>query len=741
MEQSAASKVPHSTPLMRCQLSSLMMRDKLRGVDTGGPKRMTEGKTKWKVFLEVVSVLQAISSFLFLGGRKTTFVRNWRAWEHLRDFFPIKSCGFKELFPGLTSNLLVLAGLFRLPLFREYAIKNSLVHLLTNRGKGNAAVIVIGGATESLASAPGVNIVVMRQRKGFVRVALEFGADLVPAYAFGENELFKQVVFSEGSLGRRLQDLFKKIMGFAPCYSLESTWVSCPTGFPSLLLWEVQSQCRSTSKPPRRRWTTFINFTWRPSPRMTEGKTKWKVFLEVVSTLQAISTFLFLGVACTLLMFYLMFTSLWPIPTLYFVWQHGELWLQGAVSWLTSNLLNSLVHLLTNRGKGNAAVILIGGAAEALFSAPGVNTLVMRQRKGFVRVALEFGADLVPAYAFGENELFKQVVFSEGSLGRRLQDLFKKIMGFAPCLFVGEHMGILPYRNPITTVVGSPISVPKHIKATEEEVDHFHKLYMEALSKSGLHPLDVLPHVHLSVADPHAVLRLAGGRKTTFVRNWRVWEHLRDFFPIKNYVVGIHPHGIMCVGAFTCFSTESCGFKELFPGLTSNLVTLAGVFRLPLFREYAMFTVSKKSLTHLLTNRGKGNAVVIVIGGAAESLASAPGVNILVMRQRKGFFVTVILPLMIFHRADLVPVYAFGENELFKQVILSEGSLGRRLQELFKKIIGFAPCLFVGEHMGILPYRNPITTVVGSPISVPKHIEATEEEVDHFHKLYMEALS
>ena len=66
---------------------------------------------------------------------------------------------------------------------------------------------------------------------------------------------------------------------------------------------------------------------------------------------------------------------------------------------------------------------------------------------------------------------------------------------------------------------------------------------------------------------------------------------------------------------------------------------------------------------------------------------------------------------MIFHRADLVPAYAFGENDLFKQVVFSEGSLGRRLQDLFKKIMGFAPCLFVGEYIGILPYRIPLTTV------------------------------
>lgn len=66
---------------------------------------------------------------------------------------------------------------------------------------------------------------------------------------------------------------------------------------------------------------------------------------------------------------------------------------------------------------------------------------------------------------------------------------------------------------------------------------------------------------------------------------------------------------------------------------------------------------------------------------------------------------------MISHRADLVPVYSFRENELFQQVIFSDGSLGRRLQDLFKKIMGFAPCLFVGERMAFLPYRIPITTV------------------------------
>ena len=48
-------------------------------------------------------------------------------------------------------------------------------------------------------------------------------------------------------------------------------------------------------------------------------------------------------------------------------------------------------HLLTRSGVGNAVVIVTGGAEEALFSTPGVNTVVMKNRKGFVKLALENG--------------------------------------------------------------------------------------------------------------------------------------------------------------------------------------------------------------------------------------------------------------------------------------------------------------------------------------------------------------
>ncbi len=53
--------------------------------------------------------------------------------------------------------------------------KESLHYFLSRTGVGNAVVIIIGGAEESLASSPGVNTLVMKHRKGFVRLALEHG--------------------------------------------------------------------------------------------------------------------------------------------------------------------------------------------------------------------------------------------------------------------------------------------------------------------------------------------------------------------------------------------------------------------------------------------------------------------------------------------------------------------------------------------------------------------------------------
>nr|XP_004656318.1 diacylglycerol O-acyltransferase 2 [Jaculus jaculus] len=150
---------------------------------------------------------------------------------------------------------------------------------------------------------------------------------------------------------------------------------------------------------------------------------------------------------------------------------------------------DTIDYLLSKNGSGNAIIIVVGGAAESLSSMPGKNAVTLRNRKGFVKLALRHGADLVPTYSFGENEVYKQVIFEEGSWGRWVQKKFQKYIGFAPCIFHGRGLfssdtwGLVPYSKPITTVVGEPITIPKVEHPTQQDIDLYHSMYMDALVK------------------------------------------------------------------------------------------------------------------------------------------------------------------------------------------------------------------------------------------------------------------
>ncbi|XP_047608738.1 2-acylglycerol O-acyltransferase 2 [Phacochoerus africanus] len=149
----------------------------------------------------------------------------------------------------------------------------------------------------------------------------------------------------------------------------------------------------------------------------------------------------------------------------------------------------SAAHILSRKTGGNLLGIITGGAQEALNARPGSYKLVLRNRKGFIRLALRHGAALVPIFSFGENDIFDQVENSPGSWLRWGQDRLQRIMGISLPLFHGrgcvfQHsFGFLPYRRPITTVVGTPIEVQKTPNPSQEEVDGLHQRYLKELSR------------------------------------------------------------------------------------------------------------------------------------------------------------------------------------------------------------------------------------------------------------------
>uniref|UniRef100_A0A4W5LP40 Uncharacterized protein n=1 Tax=Hucho hucho TaxID=62062 RepID=A0A4W5LP40_9TELE len=97
-------------------------------------------------------------------------------------------------------------------------------------------------------------------------------------------------------------------------------------------------------------------------------------------------------------------------------------------------------------------------------------------------------------------------------------------------------------------------------------------------------------------------------------------------------------------------------------------------------------------------------------------------------------------------RAQLVPVFSFGENELFDQMTNPAGSPLRWLQDHLQRLMGVALPMFTGRGVfqysfGLLPYRQPIHTVVGRPIPVVQTPSPTKDDIDCLHSLYLEGLT
>ncbi|XP_048450043.1 2-acylglycerol O-acyltransferase 1, partial [Rhincodon typus] len=247
----------------------------------------------------------------------------------------------------------------------------------------------------------------------------------------------------------------------------------------------------------------------------------------------------------------------------------------------------------------------------------------------------------------------------------------------------------------------------------------------------------------------------SGGRRSAWVRSWLVWHYFRDYFPITlvktedlnpkhNYLFGFHPHGVLVAGAFGNFCTEATGFSHLFPGLTSYLLMLPFWFKVPFFREYIMcgglVSSEKQSANYILSQEGGGNVAVVAVGGAPESLDARPGALKLRVLGRKGF-----IKLALKTGAHLVPVFSFGENELFNQVENPPGSRLRVIQDKLQKVMGLALPLFHARGIfqysfGLVPFRNPVYTVVGKPIAVQQNVSPSREDIEKLHGEYLEQL-
>jgi len=311
----------------------------------------------------------------------------------------------------------------------------------------------------------------------------------------------------------------------------------------------------------------------------------------------------------------------------------------------------------------------------------------------------------------------------------------------------------------------APMNVPLH-RRLQTLVVLFHTLCI-ALSVSAFFFLCAIP-LFWPLLIPYMIYCMSSKASTSgtlshrseFLRSLPVWSLFASYFPARlhrtqelpptrKYIFGYHPHGIISHGAFAAFGTEACGFGQLFPGIKNTLLTLDSNFRIPIYRDYALAmglaSVSKESCENLLSKggpnkEGMGRAITIVVGGAAESLDAQPHTLRLVLKRRKGF-----VKMAIRTGADLVPVLAFGENDLYDQFQAESHPKIHKFQLLVKKLLGFTIPLFHARgvfnyDVGLMPYRRPMNIVVGRAVRVQQAAKPEQEDIDRVHEEYVKEL-
>lgn len=191
------------------------------------------------------------------GGRAIEWVRSWTWWKYNRDYFPLHfekvpwveldpqrnylfccfphgmlSSGafgafssvygnFKSYFPHHKAHIVTLSQHYQMPFFRDLALSmggisssaKSIDYVLSRPLGGNVCVLMVGGAAEAYYCKPGNYSVILKKRKGFIKLALKNGTPLVPVLSFGETDLFDQV---EGTYLRTFQEMLRKWIGIAP---------------------------------------------------------------------------------------------------------------------------------------------------------------------------------------------------------------------------------------------------------------------------------------------------------------------------------------------------------------------------------------------------------------------------------------------------------------------------------------------------------------------------------------------
>jgi len=128
--------------------------------------------------------------------------------------------------------------------------------------------------------------------------------------------------------------------------------------------------------------------------------------------------------------------------------------------------------------QGKSVILNPGGVQECCeMERTGSETVYLKKRHGFVRMAMKHGAPIVPVFAFGQSETYRW--YRPHWFG--LTKAIARQVGAVPMAMWGRWGTPLPLQAPVDVVIGKPIEVPQTSEPSAEEVDKYLGLFIASM--------------------------------------------------------------------------------------------------------------------------------------------------------------------------------------------------------------------------------------------------------------------
>mmetsp|Transcript_33644 Transcript_33644/g.73622 ORF Transcript_33644/g.73622 Transcript_33644/m.73622 type:complete len:328 (-) Transcript_33644:115-1098(-) len=204
--------------------------------------------------------------------------------------------------------------------------------------------------------------------------------------------------------------------------------------------------------------------------------------------------------------------------------------------------------------------------------------------------------------------------------------------------------------------------------------------------------------------------------------------------PSKRYLIVWHPHGFIAWSAL--FIVSRMAIMGHPHGREWFAMVAPALFRLPIFSEALMLVNARRVDKDIVENLAvKDRCMAIQPGGVKEQLITRHDQEQAVFPKNLGF-----LRIAIRHGMDILPVYVFNENQLYKRVAGFD-----RVSELVFKLTGLAVPVATAKMglpvAGLLPRSAEIHVRWGEPLAVgPPEPEPSDERVEALFVEYVTRL-